>query len=117
MSSLSVQTYLSAREIVNAPEDHDDADVAKAAELIASLAGPQIGKRYLFRTATMYSAGVILEITSEWIAVGDVEAVFETGPMADIPTDKSWGNSEKVGGIIQIARGGIIDVIPCGNKG
>ena len=118
MSHLATNVVLAAHRLIG---EHDanpgsvtDDELAKAQQVLAAVQSPQIGCRYLIKSATTYVDGVIVNINSEWITVMDAVSVIETGAYEDMPNPrKPWKSHDLLpAGPIFVAVGGIIDIYP-----
>jgi hypothetical protein len=109
--TLDTATILSAHKKLADPTA-TPAEIAECQAMIDEISKPQIGTLVLVKTCTIYTAGVLLAESADWIAIGDPETIPDVGETKNAFQTGQWKAKEDYpdGTIVHISRGAIVDV-------
>jgi hypothetical protein len=108
--NITTQTLLAAREEFLSATSTPSDDVTT---LWRSLQGPQIGRSYLLRSPTVYTAGVLVEMNAEFFALTEAVSIPSTGPTAKFSTKDPFEMQEVYDPslVVFFPRNSIIEIV------
>lgn len=104
-----------ARTAVDPTASREDAE---AANRIVDALELRVGDEVIVETATIYWAGIIARMTTDWIILVDATSVVQTGETSEAIARFVWQTDERIpgDGVVRVAMQGVMAILRRGGS-